>query len=109
MGSVFQTYRTCTHLSSNGGLKLTTLSFERSWLMIPSRWLRGSRTIIPILIRNRRRHSTRSWTLPTTTGESCFFFSAQEVVERPMSPTPSLPPFVHKARLPFVWLLLLSQ
>src|SRR5258705_5718403 len=82
MESVFWTYRTCTHLSSNGGLKSTTLSFERSLLMIPSRWLRGSRRIIPILILNRRRHLTRSWTLPTTTGESCFSFSAQEAVER---------------------------
>src|SRR5882762_6018039 len=98
MESVFLTYKTCTHHSSNGGLKSTILSFERSLLMIPSRWLRGSRRIIPILILNRR-HSTRSWNLPTTTGESCFSL-VQEVVEKPL-----LLPFVHKARSPFVWLL----
>src|ERR1700676_2707562 len=105
MESVFLTYRTCTHHSSNGALKSTTLSFERSLLMILSRWQRGSRRIIPISILNRRRLSTRSWNLPTTTGESCFSFLAQEAVERPTSPTPLLPPFVHKARSPFVSLL----
>src|ERR1700677_1353353 len=73
--------------------------------MIPSRGLRRLMTSILDSILSRRMLLKRSWTLPTTTGETSFSFTVPEVVERPMSATPSLQPSVHRERSPFVSLL----